>query len=60
MTNFTEFETFGQEYHGDEIAVVGMALRVPGANTVEAFWELLQSGLTLSNPSMKSLYEHPV
>lgn len=32
------------EYTGDEIAIVGMALRVPGANTVDTFWNNLKEG----------------
>ncbi len=33
-----------EEGAGNEIAVVGMALRVPGADTPEAYWENLRSG----------------
>ena len=28
-----------------DIAIIGMALRVPGANTVEQFWRNLTSGV---------------
>ena len=32
------------EYNGDEIAVVGLSLRVPGANDPWTFWQNLQEG----------------
>ncbi len=31
-------------YNGDEIAVIGLALRVPGANDVQSFWDNLSKG----------------
>lgn len=31
-------------YHPDAIAVVGMACRLPGANTVEELWDIVSSG----------------
>ena len=31
-------------YHPDAIAVVGMACRLPGANTVEELWDIISSG----------------
>ncbi|HEX6293449.1 MAG TPA: type I polyketide synthase, partial [Herpetosiphonaceae bacterium] len=34
-----------QAYHGDEIAIVGMAGRFPGANNLDAFWQNLRDGV---------------
>ncbi|MCV6604520.1 MAG: hypothetical protein OIF34_04385, partial [Porticoccaceae bacterium] len=34
-----------EETAGYDIAIVGMALRVPGANTPEAFWNNLRNGV---------------
>ena len=34
-----------EETAGYDIAIVGMALRVPGANTPEAFWDNLRNGV---------------
>lgn len=31
-------------YHPDAVAVVGMACRLPGANTVEELWDIISSG----------------
>ncbi|KAI9811990.1 MAG: Type I Iterative PKS [Pycnora praestabilis] len=31
-------------YHPDAIAIVGMACRLPGANTVEELWDIISSG----------------
>ena len=33
------------KYTGMEIAIIGMAGRFPGANTVEAFWDNLKGGV---------------
>jgi hypothetical protein len=32
---------------GTEIAIVGMSCRVPGAESLEAFWDLLEKGLDM-------------
>lgn len=32
-------------YHGDEIAIIGMAGRFPGADTLEQFWSNLRDGV---------------
>lgn len=32
------------QYSGNEVAVIGMACRLPGASTIEAFWRLLCEG----------------
>jgi acyl transferase domain-containing protein len=34
-----------QMYHGDEIAIIGLAGRFPGARTLEAFWHNLRHGV---------------
>lgn len=47
-----------QEWTGQEIAIVGMAFRLPGATDRKAFWTLLQNGLeaisTLSPSELKA------
>ncbi len=35
----------GQEYSGGEIAIVGMACRVPGASSLDQFWSNLEGGV---------------
>jgi acyl transferase domain-containing protein len=32
-------------YHGDEIAIIGMAGRFPGAETTDAFWQNIRDGV---------------
>ena len=41
---------------GGDIAVVGMAVRVPGADDVGAYWDNLRSGLS----SIRKLSELPI
>ena len=44
------------EARPEPIAVVGMALRVPGANTPEQFWRNIVSGTdSLARPSVEEL-----
>ncbi|HMB71220.1 MAG TPA: beta-ketoacyl synthase N-terminal-like domain-containing protein, partial [bacterium] len=38
-------DPYGEQHSGLEIAVIGMALRVPGAVTVETFWDNLRNGV---------------
>ncbi len=35
----------GTSYHGDEIAIIGMAGRFPGAVNLDMFWENLRAGI---------------
>jgi len=30
-----------------DVAVIGMAVRLPGANDLEAFWEILEKGVDM-------------
>jgi iturin family lipopeptide synthetase A len=56
-----------QEFHGNEIAVIGMSGRFPGARNIEEFWENLKNGveslLFLTEEELESedprLKEHP-
>ncbi|CAM2065874.1 Amino acid adenylation domain-containing protein [Sulfidibacter corallicola] len=38
-------ETASRETRSDDVALIGMALRVPGADSPEAFWDNLKRGL---------------
>ncbi len=38
-------ETAGEHAESDAIAIVGMSCRFPGADNVEAFWQLLRDGV---------------
>lgn len=47
------------KHTGLEIAVVGMACRVPGANNIDEFWQLLRDGREgLLQASVEELREH--
>jgi len=37
--------TSSEHYHGDEIAIIGMACRLPGADSVEQLWRNLEDGV---------------
>ncbi|GFM69825.1 acyltransferase domain-containing protein [Pseudomonas cichorii] len=46
------------KYHGNEIAVISMACRFPGADSIEQFWENLVSGHeSIESVSLGSLLE---
>lgn len=36
-------------FHKEDIAIIGMAGRFPGAHTIEAFWDVIQSGETMTS-----------
>ncbi|MGO4757624.1 beta-ketoacyl synthase N-terminal-like domain-containing protein, partial [Streptomyces sp. 2MCAF27] len=39
-----------QPYGADDIAVIGMALHVPGADDIDTFWENLRDGVESIKP----------
>jgi phthiocerol/phenolphthiocerol synthesis type-I polyketide synthase E len=45
MSMRTRISPDGRQRTGAEIAVIGMALRFPGASTVEGFWDNLCRGV---------------
>lgn len=49
-TGKQDLEDITKEYPSHAIAVVGMACRLPGANSVDEFWELLTSGVSMVRP----------
>ncbi|QBG56188.1 non-ribosomal peptide synthetase [Bacillus amyloliquefaciens] len=43
-------EPAGKQIHGEDIAVVGMSCRFPGAASLEAYWSLLAEGRSAIRP----------
>ena len=35
----------GNNYQGNNIAIIGMACRFPGANSVDTYWENIKNGV---------------
>ncbi|MCO4743734.1 MAG: SDR family NAD(P)-dependent oxidoreductase [Proteobacteria bacterium] len=42
----------------DDVAIIGMGLRFPGANTLEEFWQILSSGEAQFGPVPEDRWDH--
>ena len=56
--------TTDSPYSDFDIAIVGMACRLPGADDLEAFWQLIREGRSALRPAPedrfdRSLFYHP-
>ena len=56
-TNVTEEEYKGKteiDYNSNDIAIIGLACRFPGADSIDEFWDNLSMGISSINPGLNN------